>query len=69
MLELGLRPMWAAIISLTPGSPGSDLNPMNRTYCMCSVKCAEPREITSQGGIVPYKSPAFIIIYFGEAEV
>ena len=26
---------------LTPGSPGSDLNPVIRTDCMCSVKCAE----------------------------
>ena len=26
---------------LTPGSPGSDLNPVTRTDCMCSVKCAE----------------------------
>ena len=26
---------------LTPGSPGSDLSPVIRTDCMCSVKCAE----------------------------
>ena len=26
---------------LTPGSPGSDLNPVIRTDYMCSVKCAE----------------------------
>ena len=26
---------------LTPGSPGSDLNPVIRTDRMCSVKCAE----------------------------
>ena len=24
-----------------PGSPGSDLNPVIRTDCMCYVKCAE----------------------------
>ena len=26
---------------VAPGSPGSDLNPVIRTDCMCSVKCAE----------------------------
>ena len=41
MLELGLRQMQAAISPLTPGSPGSDLNPVIRTDCICSVKCAE----------------------------
>ena len=30
-----------SISPLTPGSPGSDLNPVIRTDCMCSVKCAE----------------------------
>ena len=27
--------------ALTPGSPGNDLNPVIRTDCICSVKCAE----------------------------
>ena len=26
---------------VAPGSPGSDLSPVIRTDCMCSVKCAE----------------------------
>ena len=30
-----------AISPLTPESPGSDLNLVIRTNCMCSVKCAE----------------------------
>ena len=29
---------------------------------MCSVKCAEAAGITSQGGIVHYKSPAFFLL-------
>ena len=41
MLKLGLRQMQAAISPLTPGSAGSDLNPVIRTNCICSVKCAE----------------------------
>ena len=41
LLKLGLRQMQAAISPLTPGSPGSDLNPVIRTDCICSVKCAE----------------------------
>ena len=41
MLKLGLRPVLAAVNPLTPGSPGSDLNPVIRTDCMYSVKCAE----------------------------
>ena len=45
---------------MTPESPGSDLKPMIRTVCaMESVLrlCG----ITSQGGIVHYKSPASIL--------
>ena len=34
-------PNLAVIRPLTPGSPGSDLNSVVRTDCMCSVKCAE----------------------------
>ena len=30
-----------SIAPLIPGSPGSDLNPVIRTYRMCSAKCAE----------------------------
>ena len=41
MLELGLRQMQAARSPLTPVSPGSDLNLVIRTDCVCSVKCAE----------------------------
>ena len=41
MLELGLRQMQAAIRPLTPGCPGSNLNLVIRTNCICSVKCAE----------------------------
>ena len=40
-LELELRQIQAAISPLTPGSPGSDLIPVIRTNCICSVKCAE----------------------------
>ena len=53
--------MQAAIDFLTPGSPGSDLSPVIRTNCTCSVKCAEA--VWKSGGIVHYKSPAFIYKY------
>ena len=33
--------MYAGISPLTPGSQGSDLNPVIRTNSMCSVNCAE----------------------------
>ena len=33
--------MQAARSPLTPGSPGSDLNPVIRSDCVCSVKYAE----------------------------
>ena len=45
LLELGLGQMQAAISLLTPGSPGSDLNSVVRTDCICSVKCAEAAEL------------------------
>ena len=37
-----------------PSNPGSDLNPMNKTHNMYSVKCG----ITNQGGVVHYNSSA-----------
>ena len=52
--------MWAAINLLTPGSPGSDLNPMIRNNCICSVKCAEAAWNYKSGGIVHYKSIYFL---------
>ena len=55
----------AAISTLTPGSPASDLNLVIRTDYMCSVKCAEAAwKITSQEGIMHYTLPAFICFYY-----
>ena len=42
----------AAISPLTPGSSGSDLNPVIRTDCMCSVKCAEASRNNKQGSTI-----------------
>ena len=39
LLELGMRQMQAAISPWTPGSPGSDLNPVIRTDCMLCKVC------------------------------
>ena len=41
---------------------------MIRTNCMCSVECAEAAWNYNSGGIVHYKSPAFVlfILYGGK---
>ena len=40
----------SCLLSLTPWSPGSDLNPMIRTNCMCSVSVLRPRGTTAFSG-------------------
>ena len=54
----------------TPGSPGSDLNRVIRTDCMCSVKCAEAAWNYKSGRyIVHYKLPAFYLFYFKSYQI
>ena len=70
LLKLEARVASNAVCPLTPGSPGSDLKPMIRTDCthvipphvlceMCWCYVEFWTQITSKGGIVHHKSPAF----------